>query len=283
MSVLLESLGDLFSLDNKLFHTLWPLIARPGFLTKEFMAGRRVQYTPPFRLYLFLTFFAFFLLSHNHKPKTQLDNNLNFTSQQGQKVNLLPFIENAFGKDKQWNVLVDSLDNVKFNVEKTSKYERDTIVEKEGKVGNLIVENSDVKRVLDMWRLNPAIILDLVFKKLSQTLFIIFPVFACFLALFYIRRKHYFIEHLLLSLNFHSFVFVIVILSELLNMTQIGFLQQLALYFFLLIPLQLFLSLKFYFRQSLRKTIVKFVMLSFVYNILLFSGILFALFSVVAE
>jgi hypothetical protein len=43
-------------LDSKLFRTLRDLIARPGFLTEEYFAGRKSRYIPPLRL--FLTLFA---------------------------------------------------------------------------------------------------------------------------------------------------------------------------------------------------------------------------------
>lgn len=44
--------GDLLSLDARIVRTLRGLLFRPGFLTREYLAGRRVGYVPPFRLYL---------------------------------------------------------------------------------------------------------------------------------------------------------------------------------------------------------------------------------------
>ena len=41
------------SWDSKVLRTLGPLFRRPGFLTLEFMAGRRVRYVHPLRLFLF--------------------------------------------------------------------------------------------------------------------------------------------------------------------------------------------------------------------------------------
>ena len=38
--------------DSSLWSTLWPLLVRPGELTREFFAGRRARYLQPFRLYL---------------------------------------------------------------------------------------------------------------------------------------------------------------------------------------------------------------------------------------
>ena len=55
-----DLVGDLFELDSRIWRTLIPLLFRPGHLTSEYLRGRRVQYTPPFRMYLVLSV-AFFL------------------------------------------------------------------------------------------------------------------------------------------------------------------------------------------------------------------------------
>jgi len=141
------------------------------------------------------------------------------------------------------------------------------------------LQNSNIKRMTNMWRLNPSLMMDTAFKKLSQTLLLILPLFALFLALLYLRRKYYLIEHLLISLNFHSFIFIVVIISELLIMTGIEILHDFAFYLYLLIPFQLLLAMKFYYRQSWIKTIFKFFILSFIYNIMLISGIFYSLIS----
>jgi uncharacterized membrane protein len=46
---------DLLSLDARIVRTLRGLLFRPGFLTREYLAGRRVGYVPPFRLYLLVS------------------------------------------------------------------------------------------------------------------------------------------------------------------------------------------------------------------------------------
>ncbi len=48
-----DFLDNTFCWDNKFLRTLTPLVRQPGFLTQEFMAGRRVQYVHPLRLFLF--------------------------------------------------------------------------------------------------------------------------------------------------------------------------------------------------------------------------------------
>ena len=57
-----EAFESISHADSRLWRTLWLLFARPGFLTREFFAGRRAVYLPPFRLYLVLSV-IFFLVS----------------------------------------------------------------------------------------------------------------------------------------------------------------------------------------------------------------------------
>ncbi len=289
-TVVSESLGDALSIDNRFFHTLLPLIVHPGFITKEFMKGRRARYTPPFRLYLFLTFFAFLLLSHNHKPETESEKNITFKNGEGEQVEVLSFLEDAISID---SIDVDSLEKTTrikgnlFNVDIDTNpiTETDSVASVTKKANNseLLTQNKAIKNLIEMWRLNPEMMIDMAFKKLSQLLLVVLPVFALFLALFYIRRKRYLLEHLLISLNYHSFIFVIVILSELIILTEIVAIQSFAIYLYLLIPIQLFLTLKFYYQQSWIKTTIKFMMLSFIYNLLLILGISIALASFVME
>ena len=59
--LLYDFIGDLFNFDSRLFRTLRPLLFRPGWLTAEFMRGRRQQYLPPVRMYIFISIVFFFL------------------------------------------------------------------------------------------------------------------------------------------------------------------------------------------------------------------------------
>lgn len=58
---------ELFHLDSKLLVTLRLLMTKPGFLTAEYFAGRKLRYIAPLRL--FLTFFALQLIAFTaYKP-----------------------------------------------------------------------------------------------------------------------------------------------------------------------------------------------------------------------
>src|ERR1700730_4948588 len=58
--------SDLTHYDSKLFTTLKDLIFKPGYLTNEYLAGRRVNYLHPIRMYVFVSFLYFLVtLSFN--------------------------------------------------------------------------------------------------------------------------------------------------------------------------------------------------------------------------
>ncbi len=57
-----EAAGRYVALDGRLWRTLFGLLCRPGFLTREYFAGRRRRYVRPGRLFLVLSLALFALL-----------------------------------------------------------------------------------------------------------------------------------------------------------------------------------------------------------------------------
>lgn len=60
-----DLLSDTFAFDARIWRTIPLLVTNPGVLAAEYVAGRRVRYVPPLRLYLFLAavFFAVLALT----------------------------------------------------------------------------------------------------------------------------------------------------------------------------------------------------------------------------
>lgn len=61
--VVREFLDHVFNADSRIWRTLRDLLLRPGELTRAYLAGRRVRYTPPFRLYILVSLVFFLSLS----------------------------------------------------------------------------------------------------------------------------------------------------------------------------------------------------------------------------
>ncbi|MEQ8910036.1 MAG: DUF3667 domain-containing protein [Vicingaceae bacterium] len=56
-------LSDYFTFDSMIFKSVRPLFVKPGFLTLEYLKGKRVSYIPPLRLFIFSSIVFFLLLS----------------------------------------------------------------------------------------------------------------------------------------------------------------------------------------------------------------------------
>ena len=57
-----ELLTELFDFDGRMLISLRFLLTRPGFLSYEYINGRRVSYTSPIRMYLVISLAFFFVL-----------------------------------------------------------------------------------------------------------------------------------------------------------------------------------------------------------------------------
>src|SRR2546430_7740598 len=65
--VIVDVLDSFLNWDSKFFATIGWLIARPWHLTNEFLAGRRVRYLHPLRLYLLASILFFFAVNYGAK------------------------------------------------------------------------------------------------------------------------------------------------------------------------------------------------------------------------
>ncbi len=64
-----DILDEFITWDSKALRSILPLLFKPGFLTNEYLAGRRVSYLLPSRLYVIISV-AFFLLVNRFDPVT---------------------------------------------------------------------------------------------------------------------------------------------------------------------------------------------------------------------
>jgi hypothetical protein len=60
-SIMGDFLDTVLNIDARVFRTLWPLLSKPGYLSREYFAGRRVRYVSPVRLFVFLSLVTFFI------------------------------------------------------------------------------------------------------------------------------------------------------------------------------------------------------------------------------
>jgi hypothetical protein len=172
-----EALEGLTHSDSRLWSTLQCLWFRPGKLTCEFIAGRRVAYLPPFRLYLILSVLFFFLASLGHQQMVVLQmqgNTAVRVNPQEMHCENVRLLTNLGRPD--WNARL---------------------------VHACQVARSD----------NAASLNHLVVSIVPKAMFVFLPLVALLHMLMYWRPRHRYAEHLLFFLHIHAFFFSIAILS----------------------------------------------------------------------
>jgi predicted RNA-binding Zn-ribbon protein involved in translation (DUF1610 family) len=230
MKEIFADLLDSINLDIRLFNTLIPFFTKPGFLAQEYFNGRRKRYVPPLRLYMFFSIIFFFLVqwSSEKTMDEKIDDNANVDVEN---------IVNGVSKELSNNIngisfFADSLmvDSIQTDtIEKKSKNNNIINIsdEEREKIKDEILNDSTISepiKKIAQGGLNAAenqkLFTDNFFENLSLVLFLLMPLFALILAMILWRSKMLYVNHLIFSINFHSFIFglgsVFIILREIL-------------------------------------------------------------------
>lgn len=112
------------------------------------------------------------------------------------------------------------------------------------------------------------------FGVLPQTLFVLMPLFAVMLKFFYIFKRRYYMEHLIVALHSHAFLSLSVLLISLLGLARLAFPGAATPLTWLMnaagwwMPLYLLLMQKRVYRQNWFMTLLKFSVVGTCYTVL---------------
>lgn len=234
-----EFIEILPSFDQRLIRTLKPFLFSPGVLTKEYLAGKRKQYLSPFKFYFFISVLFFFVNSFNvSDTKKQMRNNF---------LNADSVITIVNGDSSA--IAIRSTDSgVSFTISDTVQIQKI--------FGRSFIEG------FKSGKNNPAMFFDKIKEHLPKIIFILLPVFALLLKLLYVRSRILFIQHLIFSFYFHSFVFFILLVDTVGEMLLPKGFQFYGNIVLLCIPVYLYAGLKNVYQQRHWKTALKFLLLS---------------------
>jgi Protein of unknown function (DUF3667) len=297
--LLFAFIKDFINFEGRTLRTGRALLFQPGELPKAFREGRTQPFTPPVRLYLFVSLIFFVLLGVTHIALMQIE----VTAKPAKVVWVKgkPFIANpAIEVDD------DDADSVKIRKVKpllpitkeralrpggvyeysTSAYFFEPIgrhhstlsaaARKQLTDAPFIDVDKKEKKTVDWVQIrlhdilgriaaDPAALNGPLTAWIPRALFLLLPLYALLLALFYIRRRKDFflVDHLVFSFNIHTFVFVAVMVAAGLAQVMSG--GYVALLFFAVVSLYIFLAMKRFYAQGWIKTTLKFLMVSGIY------------------
>ena len=241
-----ELFDDIFSWDSRIWRTLVALVFRPGFLTAEFLAGRRARYVPPFRLYLIISFVLFLVVSlvaattdYVHIDSAAPAAAPDFAPAEG-AVATAP--RAAPERDPVAPGSAVTLD-IRPHARAVEGGKRELVVaplavgDTEGDaalaadIGISLSDEDSPQWLKDLdQRLednaeklegDPGQFVDQLIEYLPQMMFILLPVFALLLKFNYLFSPYNYLEHLVFSLHFYSFAYLLYLFGTLFG-TWIG-------------------------------------------------------------
>ncbi len=236
-----ETFESITHADSRVWRTLWLLISRPGFLTVEFLEGRRARYLPPFRLYLVLSVVLFLVAGSVGGSRAVF---LGLNTEGGGSLK----VETTTSTNETPQQRAQRLcEGGHFGLGPKSWEPR--------------LRESCYKVVLD----NGHSLVESFYHNVPRALFILLPILALVMRLMYWRR--YYVEHLLFFIHNHAFTFVLFTFFTLgMAITSWGWLV--ALYILLVLfypPLYTYRAMRRVYAQGKWTTRLKFVVLACAY------------------
>ncbi len=287
-----ELIESIFHLDSKIYLTLKTMLIYPGKITREYNINMRARFTPPIRLYVFISFIFFVLLQIPEKKptititenittsesndsldafanleypdslaNTEMDttkkgtSNLRVKSSRGKKA-MIQIFGLAFSKEdllKYKNASNNQIDSLIISQNAKPNYFTRTLVRQIIKINSADEDFSD--RIKEK---------TIHFASLS--LFLLMPFFALLLKLVYYKRKLFYYEYLIFSVHLHTVVFLFFSLIIILNFfiatpTWVFWLYSFGLLFYL------GKALRYNYQGSRMRTILKMIFICLFYSI----------------
>lgn len=309
---------DITHFDSNFFHTIHHLILKPGFLSKEYMIGRRASYLHPIRMYVFMSAIFFLLFFSFFSKGINIDTDINKPLTLRERENQIERLQEKLLKKpgdsalRSQLALVKDTSRVLIKKDILATGDQNTIFHfTDKKYATWLIYDSVqqqlprserdgwimrrlIKKQIEIdkaFRQNPdeaaKNFINSLLHRLPYMLFVSLPLFALLLRLVYIRRKSFFYaDHGVFTIHLYIFSFILLMLFFLVEKLQVitGLkdLDFLMFALFLLLLFYLYKAMRIFYGQGRLKTFIKFLLialLSFIMMAILL--ILFMFFSVV--
>lgn len=298
-ALLREWIRNYIDIDAKYVRSITLLVTKPGFLTTEFAINKLQPYLSPIRLYFVASFLYFALFSFWYAPE-QITPNISLSSLDtlAQGLSDTAFVYITVPSNKQEDSIVVPLNNkqplnlssdttyhflskdIKKAIRLLKQYPAQVVVDSlkasKSKLTQSNISSFFTLQVLKVVKNSGVDFFNYLLGLLPLVVFLMSPAFAFILWLLYIRGKHYYVEHLVFALHFHSFLYFLLAAYILLCRYQTVNWNVLLLVSFFL---YLLLATRKMYEQSWIKSMVKVFIFSIVYPFVVLAYIFLALLS----
>ncbi len=309
--VIVDVLDSFLNWDSKFFATIGLLIVKPWRLTNEFLAGRRVRYLHPLRLYLLASILFFFAVNYGAKglrlepgkisdknraavaaavaeKRDEIEAELNkenlSTEQRRKAQEALDYLTKpsptatATAEEKPSPTAVPNISPPESDQKTYGPVnERPFIVFDDAKSSTPFEKwlEARAKEKMGEHGTKMGLFIATLFSNLPYMMLCCIPLFAFVLKVLYIRRHIFYIDHLIYALHIHTFFYtgIMLIVLATMGLDRVAPAAVAAWAIALLwitFVVQIFLSIRYVYRQGWFISTLKFFVGGFVYLIVLF-------------
>jgi len=292
--VLADLLNEFLNWDSKFFTTIALLILKPWRLTNEFLAGKRVRYVNPLRLYLLASILFFFAVNYGAKGLRFDPGKLSSKDRAELEADLKDKDLPPAAREKLAAFLRESSPAPAPSPESSTPSPAPTpATDKQkreyGKIGErpfVVFDEGKSSTPFERWIESRAkekmgehgtrmgLFIATLFSNLPYMMLCCIPLFAFVLKILYLRRHIFYIDHLIYALHIHTFfytgVMLIVLATVGLNRAAPGPIAGWVIaLLWIAFVVQIFLSVRRVYRQGWFISVFKFLFGGFVYFVVL--------------
>lgn len=300
-----EFLSNFYAYDSRLRNSIISIFTKPGVLAREFNEGKRQKYANPFRLFLSVSIVLFITFNFSSDDPSEInidkkDKNLNqneisndsikleneiakLSVKGGNSIKHIEFNKDSIYTEKELN---NNLNGFLYRVSTFKNfYTRNPEKSTEQSLKELKFENSRINRFIfnksKLFKTNDVNneILDYFYEKLPFLIFLSLPIVTIIFWLVYIRKKMNYTEHLVFSYTYFTFMFICMIIFNLIDLISPDLSNIVSAFSFLILfPIYFYKSLRNFYQQGRWKTILKFVILNPLFGLFLFISAIIMMF-----
>src|SRR5437867_10160252 len=292
--VIADLLNEFLNWDSKFFATIGLLLVRPWKLTNQFLAGHRVRYVNPLRLYLLASILFFFAVNYGAKGLRLEPGKLNPKDRAELEADLKKADLPPAAREELEALLRESSPSpappASTNASSPSPAAgTDKQRQEYGKIGErpfVVFDQAKSTTPFERWiearakekmgehGTKMGLFISTLFSNLPYMMLCCILLFAFVLKILYLRRHIFYIDHLIYALHIHTFfytgVMLIVLATVGLNRAAPGPIAGwiIALLWIAFVA-QIFLSIPRVYRQGWFISVFKFLFGGFVYFVVL--------------
>ncbi len=269
-----EFAADIVHYDSKTLLTFKYLFTKPGFITKEYIAGKRVKFVHPIKLYIFSSFVFFFcyfwLTAHNDSDPLDKGTKVQVEAARKQIKEVYASLPDSIKTGDlsldNWFRRLSTFDSKEMydSVQKTlpKKY-RDNRIKRRMARYYFNSSSQDPETSAEKEHAQE----ELFQHNYPKMVFVLLPLFALYLRWMYDKKKWFYADHAVFSVHLHVFFYLFFLLCTALD--TLFHIEVFTSFGLIVILAYLVIALKNTYGQSWGKSLLKGVLVTFAYLITL--------------